>query len=533
MDEPYEDTGYTLRQIMAMPKHKRFVYLYGGNHRDNMPCKPEEKTPEQMADDFGKRYPGVVKAFDVVKGRMIGVGVQPQNILKSGDYQRTQNEQFAKLYGTPPEGQVFSTGEFLEKMKEIPAYEPHGIVGLEEGLELMPHQQAMIDERLAVASQINVLTQKPGVAVKGEGNPLTDTQIREQFRYTDGPSVKVIARTVYGDVEIDDWCKERGINYTTDAENDADALAEFAGRVCYYSLNPSLRRPTPVGKTQNGHYLDHIREVGHGSVTEHASWTFLIDDLSKNTTQELVRHRVGVAYSVQSSRYVDFFSGEYFGNTDHRIGCYVPPEVQEDRELFELWKDGWVKVYRIYTRTFDKLRSKGLGKKEARSVARHFLPGGACNALCFTVNARELSHIFKLRGSLEAEREFRNLAVKLYLAVADHNMFKDWEVKEHATKGPYLYQKKWANVGDAITEVNRHFPESPVGIEIVPSSDDVGDDDFYSNDPERETFLTDVAPYVPDPLIADGVPGSNEFSVSEDEWFGLRYEAERELGGES
>lgn len=257
------------------------------------------------------------------------------------------------------------------------------------------------------------------------------------FRIVTTCNVTLIGKTMYDDMTVDRWCADRGMEFETDPVDDADVMSEFAGRVCYLSFNEDRRRPAPEGE-QNSTYLKHIFAVGHTSITEHASWNFLIDDFSKNCTQELVRHRVGVAYSVQSSRYVDQFSDEYFGDSGHTLGVYFPPEVYEDDELKELWVKHWLSTVDIYRRTFDKMRAIGLDKKDARSIARDCIPGSMCNALLFTANARILNHIFAMRGALPAHQEIRKLALRLYDHVKTSNLFMHWEQVEHPTKGRYL-----------------------------------------------------------------------------------------------
>jgi thymidylate synthase (FAD) len=290
---------------------------------------------------------------------------------------------------------------------------------------------------------------------------MLDSKIRERLRVTDGPRVTLVAETEYIDDNIDAFLKERGINYTTDADESSDALAEFAGRMCYWSFQEHLRRK--AGDGQNRTYLDHIREVGHGSVTEHSYFTFVIDDLSKNTTQELVRHRVGVAYSIQSSRYVDQFSNEYFGDSGHSFGIYIPPSVQGCRDLLQTWLDQWIGAIRCYKRTFDNLRARGVAKKDARSDARHILPGGMCNAVVFTVNCRELNHIFNLRGNFAAEREIRMMALALYEQVKHINVFSHWERRTEPVKGDYLYntdldKPKFKTVEEGVEYLRKTFP---------------------------------------------------------------------------
>lgn len=262
----------------------------------------------------------------------------------------------------------------------------------------------------------------------------------EPYRIVSTPDVALIAKTHYLDEAVDAWCKARGIDYLTDAVGDVDALSEFGGRLCYLSFNAEKRRL--AGDGQNSAYLDHIREVGHGSVTEHGYWSFLISDVSRNMTHELVRHRVGVAFSQLSTRYVDQFSDEYFGDTGNTVGVYIPPEIQEDHGLREEWNEVWKKVVQCYTRSFATLRERGYEKKHARSIARNILPGGACTAILFTVNARELNHIFGMRGSIHADDEIRRMTIKLYDLVSSEYLFSHWEKRVHPKKGEYLAIKE-------------------------------------------------------------------------------------------
>ena len=52
-------------------------------------------------------------------------------------------------------------------------------------------------------------------------------------------------------------------------------------------------------------YIDNILKSGHGSVLEHAQYSFLLYGVGRDFTHELVRHRTGVAFSQVSQRYVD------------------------------------------------------------------------------------------------------------------------------------------------------------------------------------------------------------------------------------
>ena len=58
--------------------------------------------------------------------------------------------------------------------------------------------------------------------------------------------------------------------------DDAQNLAEFAGKMCYRAWEPGLN--PNVSKVRNDHaaYLTNILKSAHGSVLEHASFTFVL-----------------------------------------------------------------------------------------------------------------------------------------------------------------------------------------------------------------------------------------------------------------
>lgn len=476
---------------------------------------------------------------EVFKGTMHGNGPNPQNIQRGTpdvitsdgkimDYKtecpcgwviqpadwhaawRMANGITVKLCG--PCGQAKSK-ELAEASVEM-AYkvEPTG----ERGLNNIKDQ--LVDQ-LVLEWQRGDKTLKPFYE-------MNDTEIRENLRITDGPNVTLIATTAYLDGPIEKFLRDRGIDYETDAEAEADALAEFAGRMCYWSFPEHLRRV--AGDGQNVAYLDHIREVGHGSVTEHSYFTFVVDDLSKNTTQELVRHRVGVAYSIQSSRYVDQFSNEYFGNSGHSLGVYIPSEVSGCRDLLQAWFDAWIICIRTYKRTFDNLRARGIAKKDARSAARHILPGGMCNAVVFTVNCRELNHIFNLRGNFGAEREIRMMALALHDQVKHMNVFRHWERRSDPVKGDYLHNTDkdkplFKTMEDGLRYLNEQFDGYTISCHkyrIVEGHDDMEipdttPDELFRKMAEREAEFNISVPYSAENGYCED---TNQHMVSQEEF---------------
>src|SRR3977135_4284043 len=103
------------------------------------------------------------------------------------------------------------------------------------------------------------------------------------------PQIYVLGPPTGNDGELDRVLADHGVSWQTDTEVAAEVLCETAGRVCYMSF----AKPRPGG---NATYLGHIKEVGHGSVLEHAVWNLLITGVSRTLTHELVRHRSGFGY---------------------------------------------------------------------------------------------------------------------------------------------------------------------------------------------------------------------------------------------
>lgn len=66
-----------------------------------------------------------------------------------------------------------------------------------------------------------------------------------------------------------------------DLDNDAQNLAEFAGRYCYRSWEPGLNPNVTRIRTDQDTYLRNILASAHGSVLEHVSFTFVLHNVSR------------------------------------------------------------------------------------------------------------------------------------------------------------------------------------------------------------------------------------------------------------
>jgi len=119
------------------------------------------------------------------------------------------------------------------------------------------------------------------------------------------PEVFLLARPSLNIQGLHDYLRAIDVpEWTTDASSDAEAIVEVAGRSCYRSFAPGLNPSVTKVRNGNKDYLENILKVQHGSVLEHATWTFVFFNVSRILTHELVRHRAGVAISQESLRFV-------------------------------------------------------------------------------------------------------------------------------------------------------------------------------------------------------------------------------------
>ena len=232
------------------------------------------------------------------------------------------------------------------------------------------------------------------------------------------PRVLLVGRQVVDPDAIGRFLADHDHTWTTDSEVGAEVLAEMAGRLCYLSYGK--------GRKSNREFLDHLIEVGHGSVLEHCVWSFVITGVSRSFTHELVRHRAGWAYSQLSQRYVD-----------ESESPYVEPDViAGDPALHAVWVGAVNAAREAYDRLVDGLEQRyasepdrTLRRKLARQAARSVLPNATETRIFVTANARALRHFIEMRGTAAADVEIRKVALQLLDLMRRESpaLFSDYE----------------------------------------------------------------------------------------------------------
>lgn len=262
------------------------------------------------------------------------------------------------------------------------------------------------------------------------------------------PSVRLIAKPELDWGEIKSYLDEVGgmewyDRITVSQPTDPGAeIVEFAGRLCYRSWAPGLNANVSKVRTDSADYLENVLKSGHGSVIEHANFTFLFHNVSRVFTHEVVRHRAGCAYSQESMRFVrltdiPFWFPEWCKGDETFMERAV--KLLADMEDFQTWMadhfgldamkqcgdcrgEGEVNDPPDIALPTDFMprvvcpKCNGTGqvpaipfsqKKAKTSFMRRFAPDGVATGIVMTANVRALRHIISMRTDPAAEEEIR------------------------------------------------------------------------------------------------------------------------------
>ncbi len=179
-----------------------------------------------------------------------------------------------------------------------------------------------------------------------------------------------------------------------------ELLMAAAARLCYRDVSAS-ELVERLERSEVERLLDVVLSSGHLSVAEHIVFTFGIDGVSRVLTHQLVRHRVGTAFSQQSQRYTSVANAEYV----------TPPAIAAHKELAE----EYAALLEAASKFYEKCGQEGVPKEDARFA----LPQAVQTRLVFTVNLRELIHLYAYDACLRSQWELRQLAVRMRAAVRE------------------------------------------------------------------------------------------------------------------
>ena len=175
---------------------------------------------------------------------------------------------------------------------------------------------------------------------------------------------------------------EHGPSYT-----EALRVVEMSARTCYKSFDKS-------GPETAEPLIRHCIKLGHESILEHVAFGLrLVTD--RGVTHELVRHRTGVAFSQESTRYV-----RYNGEME-----FIEPWWWDDDGIDEIVSRHFANACDDAEDRYHEMLKHGAAPQAARAV----LPNCLKTEIVATANIREWRHIFRLRRSPAAHPDMRGL----------------------------------------------------------------------------------------------------------------------------
>ncbi|MBQ6714614.1 MAG: FAD-dependent thymidylate synthase [Clostridia bacterium] len=194
-----------------------------------------------------------------------------------------------------------------------------------------------------------------------------------------------------------------------------------AAKLCYSSAGID-ELLTGLTDEKAADFVEMLSDLGHESPTEHASFTFGIEGVSRSFLAQITRHRIA-SYSVKSQRYVKEGSFEFV----------TPPEVAADEETLKLYEESMKAAQEAYDKITDILTAKHkemflaegkdektaarMAQKKAIEDARFVLPNACETKMVVTMNTRSLLNFFRHRCCTRAQWEIRDVADQMLALV--------------------------------------------------------------------------------------------------------------------
>lgn len=237
--------------------------------------------------------------------------------------------------------------------------------------------------------------------------------------------------------------KKRKKEWLVNTANEAEVLCMTAGKICYDAYGKGNNDIEP--------YIKNIIESEHHSVIEHVQWSFIIKG-SRIWSHEHVRHRIGVAISQRSQRYVKESEAKFM----------IRPEIAKNNEAEKIFKENIEHDQKAYDKLIELLSEdikkeipdSTLRVKTVRSSARSIMPNATETYIFWSANARALRHYIDLRANRHADWEIREAAIQILkiMQIEAPNIFADYEIKKTA-EGFEVAVAKWDRCKERIIKI--------------------------------------------------------------------------------
>ncbi len=249
--------------------------------------------------------------------------------------------------------------------------------------------------------------------------------------------VYLVGRPEFDVKEFEAFLEECGTRWRrTLGATEAEEIVEAAGRICYMSFGD---KQSP---RRTSEYVTRLILMGHESVLEHVSWSFVIAGISRALSHQLVRHRAGFSFSQLSQQYHDESEARFL----------MPSKVRRNAKAAEAWEQAVAAAREAYRKVLEVLEDQDRGsygetdRKEVqranRSAARSVLPNATETIVFMAANARALRHFFAVRGEIVGDEEMRILTSELLRRVQQEapSLFSDFVISTLADGSPIVYK---------------------------------------------------------------------------------------------
>ncbi len=254
------------------------------------------------------------------------------------------------------------------------------------------------------------------------------------------------AQTKVNKMEVKRWLKSIGAeNFDVPTEGactDPALMIALAAKRCYMSFEPGLNPNVTKVRKDLTEYLDNVLKSGHGSVLEHACYTFAIENVSRVFTAEMtltendewafnkVADWAGMTQDEKNDQhnYEPTAADERDAEIAHKkirtkavFNRHFRITEEHYAELQDIWKDELAP------------ESKFHGKKQVTSMIRRIIPMGVATGGVWTMNLRAVRHIIALRSTDGAEEEIAYVFGKIakYITEQEPMLMGDFTQDEH------------------------------------------------------------------------------------------------------
>lgn len=249
------------------------------------------------------------------------------------------------------------------------------------------------------------------------------------------PRVYHVAQTEADEVGLQQYLADIGVpDWKTDAATGAEKLIEVMGRTCYMSFDKKLNANLTRVREGSELYLRNIIASGHGSVVEHATDSYMLF-CSRAVTHQIVRTRVGVAFSQQSLHYMRIDSLQ----SSFPAVFEAHPRSAEIMELYRTKFEDLEQAQLELAKLIDIDNQDFHTKKALTTAMRRLAPIGLTTILGMTANHRSWRWGIEQRTSRFNDSEIREVYALVF--------------KEQQRRYPALYADAKIELVEGIEEI--------------------------------------------------------------------------------